>query len=302
MEDWWGTPAERGDTLRASRPKGRQEDRLEGDQQCAGARRAEPWTDDRDYLFAAMTLGQCRGRAAAAARLRHEPGRDLSHPGSAADASLRGVLSLARRTGGTMAAGARTRSFTSASTARSNGCRERGRPVERVFSRHPARRSAADLSVHRQRSGRGQSGQAARATPSIVDHLMPPMTNADTYGPLASLNDLVNEYYSVEKLDPSKLPIVQQQIWELIQKAQLQADLDLRAHAHARPRRSYPRLGRRADAGRRAGVADRDERQRGRASDRRHRRLSVRARHGSDPRRPARARRGCRRCPTRCAR
>ena len=34
---------------------------------------------------------------------------------------------------------------------------------------------------------------------------------------LSLLNDLVNEYYSVEKLDPSKLPIVQQQIWELIQ-------------------------------------------------------------------------------------
>src|SRR4029079_11873340 len=44
-----------------------------------------------------------------------------------------------------------------------------------------------------------------------------------------SLNDLVNDYYSVEKLDPSKLPIIQQQIWELIQQTQLQADLDLRA-------------------------------------------------------------------------
>src|SRR5689334_11819152 len=57
---------------------------------------------------------------------------------------------------------------------------------------------------------------------------MPGMTNAGTYGPLASLNDLVNDYYSVEKLDPSKLPIVQQQIWEIVRQTQLQADLDLR--------------------------------------------------------------------------
>src|SRR5262249_21197941 len=42
------------------------------------------------------------------------------------------------------------------------------------------------------------------------------------------LNDLVNEYYAVEKLDPAKLPIVQQQIWELFQQTQLTADLDLR--------------------------------------------------------------------------
>src|SRR6185369_5810506 len=76
----------------------------------------------------------------------------------------------------------------------------------------------------------GEGSQAKRrAHAVIVDHLMPAMTNADSYGPLASLNDLVNDYYSVEKLDPSKLPIIQQQIWELIQQTQLNADLDLRA-------------------------------------------------------------------------
>ena len=91
----------------------------------------------------------------------------------------------------------------------------------------------------------GEGSQAKRrAHAVIVDHLMPAMTNADTYGPLASLNDLVNDYYSVEKLDPSKLPIVQQQIWELIQQTQLQADLDLRDDARARPRRSHARVGR----------------------------------------------------------
>ena len=54
------------------------------------------------------------------------------------------------------------------------------------------------------------------------------MTSAETYGPLAALNQLVNEYYAVEKLDPSKLPLIQQQIWELIQDANLNAELDLK--------------------------------------------------------------------------
>ena len=38
----------------------------------------------------------------------------------------------------------------------------------------------------------------------------------------------MNEYYSAEKLDATSLPILQQQIWDLIQEAQLTADLDLR--------------------------------------------------------------------------
>ena len=38
----------------------------------------------------------------------------------------------------------------------------------------------------------------------------------------------MNEYYAVEKLDPSKLPYLQQQIWDLVQKTNLQADLDLK--------------------------------------------------------------------------
>ena len=75
----------------------------------------------------------------------------------------------------------------------------------------------------------GEGSQAKRrAHAVIVDHLTPPMTVAETYGPLAELNQLVNEYYSLEKLDPAKLPIVQRQIWELIEKTNLRADLDLK--------------------------------------------------------------------------
>jgi cobaltochelatase CobN len=75
----------------------------------------------------------------------------------------------------------------------------------------------------------GEGSQAKRrAHAVVVDHLMPAMTNADTYGPLAALNELVNEYYTLEKLDPAKLPLVQQHIWELIRQTHLQRDLDLR--------------------------------------------------------------------------
>ncbi len=76
----------------------------------------------------------------------------------------------------------------------------------------------------------GEGSQAKRrAHAVIVDHLTPPMTIAETYGPLAELSQLVNEYYSLEKLDPSKLPIVQRQIWDLVEKTNLRADLSLKA-------------------------------------------------------------------------
>jgi cobaltochelatase CobN len=75
----------------------------------------------------------------------------------------------------------------------------------------------------------GEGSQSKRrAHAAIVDHLTPPMTTAETYGLLAELNQLVNEYYAVEKLDPTKLPYLQQQIWDLVQKANLQTDLDLK--------------------------------------------------------------------------
>jgi len=75
----------------------------------------------------------------------------------------------------------------------------------------------------------GEGSQSKRRTHAIiVDHLTPPMTTAETYGALAELNQLVNEYYSVEKLDPVKLPYLQQQIWELVQRTNLKTDLDMK--------------------------------------------------------------------------
>ncbi|PQA54922.1 cobaltochelatase subunit CobN [Siphonobacter curvatus] len=72
----------------------------------------------------------------------------------------------------------------------------------------------------------GEGSQAKRRGHAVVvDHLTPPMTTADQYGELAQLTQLVDEYYQVEMLDPSKLPLLQRQIWELIQRTNLDTDL-----------------------------------------------------------------------------
>jgi len=74
----------------------------------------------------------------------------------------------------------------------------------------------------------GEGAQAKRRSHAvIVDHLTPPMTTADAYGKLDELARLVDEYYQVEALDPAKLPMLQQQIWELIVDARLDADITL---------------------------------------------------------------------------
>ena len=79
----------------------------------------------------------------------------------------------------------------------------------------------------------GEGAQAKRrAHAVVVDHLMPPMTTADTYGALAQLTQLVDEYYQVEVLDPSKLPLLQQQIWDLVKQTNLDSDLQLRLLHH----------------------------------------------------------------------
>ena len=72
----------------------------------------------------------------------------------------------------------------------------------------------------------GEGAQAKRRGHAVVvDHLTPPLTTADGHGELAELMQLVDEYYQVELLDPSKTPLLQQQIWDLIRQAHLEDDL-----------------------------------------------------------------------------
>ena len=72
----------------------------------------------------------------------------------------------------------------------------------------------------------GEGSQAKRRThATIIDHMTPPMTSAGAYGALAELAQLVDEYYTAEQLDPAKLPLLQRQIWEVIQRNRLDDDL-----------------------------------------------------------------------------
>jgi len=76
----------------------------------------------------------------------------------------------------------------------------------------------------------GEGTQAKRrGHATIIDHLIPPMARADSYGDLAKLEQLLDEYATVSALDPAKLPVVRAQIWDLIQAAELHHDLHLEA-------------------------------------------------------------------------
>jgi cobaltochelatase CobN len=72
----------------------------------------------------------------------------------------------------------------------------------------------------------GEGTQAKRrAHAVIIDHLIPPMTQAETYDDLARLEQLLDEYYRMASLDPVKLPYITQQIWSLVTKNNLDRDL-----------------------------------------------------------------------------
>jgi cobaltochelatase CobN len=73
----------------------------------------------------------------------------------------------------------------------------------------------------------GEGTQAKRrAAAVVVDHLIPPMTQAGTYGALRRLELLLDEYYSVQGLDPAKAPLLLEEIGRLVEEQQLHRDLD----------------------------------------------------------------------------
>jgi cobaltochelatase CobN len=73
----------------------------------------------------------------------------------------------------------------------------------------------------------GEGTQAKRRSAAvIVDHLIPPMTRAGTYGELRQLEHLLDEYYTVQALDPVKAPLVLERIGQLVEQAELHRDLD----------------------------------------------------------------------------
>ncbi|WP_341229320.1 cobaltochelatase subunit CobN [Nocardioides salarius] len=74
----------------------------------------------------------------------------------------------------------------------------------------------------------GEGAQAKRrAHATIVDHLVPPMARAETYGDIARLEQLLDEHANIAAMDPAKLPAVRGEIWQLMHAAEMHRDLGL---------------------------------------------------------------------------
>jgi cobaltochelatase CobN len=74
----------------------------------------------------------------------------------------------------------------------------------------------------------GEGTQAKRrAHATVIDHLIPPMARAESYGDIARLEQLLDEYGNVVAMDPAKVPALRGEIWTLIQAAQMDAELGL---------------------------------------------------------------------------
>ncbi|MCH7935570.1 MAG: cobaltochelatase subunit CobN [Proteobacteria bacterium] len=75
----------------------------------------------------------------------------------------------------------------------------------------------------------GEGTQAKRRMSAvIVDHLTPPLTRAESYGPLRDLEQLVDEYYEAQDLDPRRLTVLKHDIMELCQQTGLDEDCGFR--------------------------------------------------------------------------
>ncbi len=71
----------------------------------------------------------------------------------------------------------------------------------------------------------GEGTQAKRRSAAvIIDHLTPPLTRAETYGPLKDLEALVDEYYDASGGDPRRIRLLTKQILDLVRDIGLDRD------------------------------------------------------------------------------
>ncbi len=74
----------------------------------------------------------------------------------------------------------------------------------------------------------GEGTQAKRRNQAvIIDHLIPPMTRAESYGSLMQLEHLVDEYYEASNLDPKRSKALEKEIANLVQETKLTVDLGI---------------------------------------------------------------------------
>jgi cobaltochelatase CobN len=226
MEDYWGQPQPHGFSVRAAKPK--TDKKLLGTLAGKISAEREPWCDEHEYHFAALSFGNAlvalqppRGYGIDPDAIYHTPDlppthhytafyRWLAMPQSEGGWGADAIVHLGKH--GTL------EWLPGKGIGLSNECFP-----DLLLGDMPL---VYPFIINDPGEG-SQSKRRAHAV--IVDHLTPPMTTAETYGPLAELNQLVNEYYIVEKLDASKLPYLQQQIWDLVQRTNLQTDLDLKS-------------------------------------------------------------------------
>ncbi len=74
----------------------------------------------------------------------------------------------------------------------------------------------------------GEGAQAKRRTQAvIIDHLMPPLTRAESYGPLRDLERLADEYYEASQLDLRRASELRGEILQKVREASLDRELGL---------------------------------------------------------------------------
>ncbi len=74
----------------------------------------------------------------------------------------------------------------------------------------------------------GEGTQAKRRSSAvIIDHLTPPLTRAESYGPLKELEALVDEYYEAAGFDQRRLPYLKGQILDLMRDTGLDQDVGI---------------------------------------------------------------------------
>ncbi len=75
----------------------------------------------------------------------------------------------------------------------------------------------------------GEGTQAKRRSSAvIIDHLTPPLTRAESYGPLKELEALVDEYYEAAGVDPRRLSYLQGEILNLMRDTGIDQDAGIR--------------------------------------------------------------------------
>jgi cobaltochelatase CobN len=224
MQDFWGQPQDRGFSIMPAKKTDKKLLPTIGGK-IVSIDQEEPWGDEQDYLFAAMDLGNAlialqppRGYGIDPDAIYHTPDLPPTHH----YAAFYRWLGTPQSEGGWGAdAIVHMGKHGTLEWLPGKGVGLSGECFPDLL--------LGDLPLVYPfiLNDPGEGSQSKRrAHAVIVDHLTPPMTTAETYGPLAELNQLVNEYYAVEKLDPTKLPYLQQQIWELVQRTNLKADLD----------------------------------------------------------------------------